>query len=153
MICCSASLSSAAHSQLLLLSRKFSSFSHIQSSLSLSLQQQPIHLCSSALYRFTTCRGFPCVSQLQLQFPFLSFFLLLFACQHSPWFSKLALCMPPLRMPHHATLCSSCLNCQSNFRLKFLPPSRVIRETQLEKSSRLVKQMKDHHKNLRIEQC
>jgi hypothetical protein len=27
--------------------------------------------------------------------------------------------MPPLRMPHHATLCSSCLNCQSNFRLKF----------------------------------
>jgi hypothetical protein len=38
--------------------------------------------------------------------------------------------MPPLRMPHHATLCSSCLNCQSNFRLKVLPPSRVIRETQ-----------------------
>jgi len=26
--------------------------------------------------------------------------------------------MPPLRMPHHATLCSSCLNCQSIFRLK-----------------------------------
>jgi hypothetical protein len=26
---------------------------------------------------------------------------------------------------------SSCLNCQSNFRLKVLPPSRVIRETQL----------------------
>jgi hypothetical protein len=26
--------------------------------------------------------------------------------------------MPLLRMPHHATLCSSCLNCQSNFRLK-----------------------------------
>jgi hypothetical protein len=28
--------------------------------------------------------------------------------------------MPLLRMPHHATLCSSCLNCQSNFRLKSL---------------------------------
>jgi hypothetical protein len=26
--------------------------------------------------------------------------------------------MPLLRMPHHATLCSSCLNCQSNFGLK-----------------------------------
>jgi hypothetical protein len=37
--------------------------------------------------------------------------------------------MPPLRMPHHATLCSSCLNCQSNFRLKvfllFLTPTAV----------------------------
>jgi hypothetical protein len=37
--------------------------------------------------------------------------------------------MPPLRMPHRATLCSSCLNCQSNFRLKvfllFLTPTAV----------------------------
>jgi hypothetical protein len=37
--------------------------------------------------------------------------------------------MPPLRMPHHATLCFSCLNCQSNFRLKvfllFLTPTAV----------------------------
>jgi hypothetical protein len=37
--------------------------------------------------------------------------------------------MPPLCMPHHATLCSSCLNCQSNFRLKvfllFLTPTAV----------------------------
>jgi hypothetical protein len=37
--------------------------------------------------------------------------------------------MPPLRMPHHAMLCSSCLNCQSNFRLKvfllFLTPTAV----------------------------
>jgi hypothetical protein len=37
--------------------------------------------------------------------------------------------MPPLRMPPHATLCSSCLNCQSNFRLKvfllFLTPTAV----------------------------
>jgi hypothetical protein len=37
--------------------------------------------------------------------------------------------MPPLRMPHNATLCSSCLNCQSNFRLKvfllFLTPTAV----------------------------
>jgi hypothetical protein len=37
--------------------------------------------------------------------------------------------MPPLRMPHHATLCSSFLNCQSNFRLKvfllFLTPTAV----------------------------
>jgi hypothetical protein len=37
--------------------------------------------------------------------------------------------MPPLRMPHHPTLCSSCLNCQSNFRLKvfllFLTPTAV----------------------------
>jgi hypothetical protein len=37
--------------------------------------------------------------------------------------------MPPLRMPLHATLCSSCLNCQSNFRLKvfllFLTPTAV----------------------------
>ena len=37
--------------------------------------------------------------------------------------------MPLLRMPHHATLCSSCLNCQSNFRLKvfllFLTPTAV----------------------------
>ena len=37
--------------------------------------------------------------------------------------------MPPLRMPHHATLCSSCLNCQSNFRLKvfllFLTPTAI----------------------------
>ena len=32
---------------------------------------------------------------------------LIFACQHSPWFSELALCMPPLHMPHHAMLCSS----------------------------------------------
>ena len=52
-----------------------------------------------------------------------------FACYHSPWFSELTLCMPPLRMPHHATLCSSCLNCQSNFRLKifllFLTPTVV----------------------------
>ena len=113
-------------------------FSHPELSLSLSLQP-PFHLGSSALYYLSTCRGFPCFSQLQLQFPFISFFLLLFACQHSPWFSELALCMPPLRMPHHATLCSSCLNCQSNFRLKILPPSRVIRDTQLEKSYRLVK--------------
>ena len=52
-----------------------------------------------------------------------------FACYHSPWFSELTLCMPPLRIPHHATLCSSCLNCQSNFRLKvfllFLTPTAV----------------------------
>ena len=52
-----------------------------------------------------------------------------FACCHSPWFSELTLCMPPLCMPHHATLCSSCLNCQSNFRLKvfllFLTPTAV----------------------------
>jgi hypothetical protein len=37
--------------------------------------------------------------------------------------------MPPLRMPHHAMLCSSCLNCQFNFRLKvfllFLTPTAV----------------------------
>jgi hypothetical protein len=37
--------------------------------------------------------------------------------------------MPPLRMPHNATMCSSCLNCQSNFRLKvfllFLTPTVV----------------------------
>jgi hypothetical protein len=37
--------------------------------------------------------------------------------------------MPPLRMPHRATLCSSCLNCESNFRLKafllFLTPTAV----------------------------
>jgi hypothetical protein len=37
--------------------------------------------------------------------------------------------MPPLRMPHNATLCSSCLNYQSNFRLKvfllFLTPTAV----------------------------
>jgi hypothetical protein len=37
--------------------------------------------------------------------------------------------MPPLRMPHNATLCPSCLNCQSNFRLKvfllFLTPTAV----------------------------
>ena len=68
------------------------------------LQQQPNHLCFSALYRFATCRGFPCVSGLQLQFPFLSYFLLLFTCQHSPWFSELPLCMPPLCMPPHAML-------------------------------------------------
>jgi hypothetical protein len=41
LICCSASLSSETHSQLLLLSRRFSSFfSHIQSASSFSLQQQ-----------------------------------------------------------------------------------------------------------------
>jgi hypothetical protein len=41
LICCSASLSSEAHSQLHLLSRRFSSFfSHIQSAFSFSLQQQ-----------------------------------------------------------------------------------------------------------------
>jgi hypothetical protein len=52
-----------------------------------------------------------------------------FACYHSPRFSELTLCMPPLRMPLHAMLCSSCLNCQSNFRLKvfllFLTPTAV----------------------------
>ena len=52
-----------------------------------------------------------------------------FACYHSPWFSELTLCMPLLCMPHHATLCSSYLNCQSNFRLKvfllFLTPTAV----------------------------
>lgn len=40
LICCSASLSSAAHSQLLPLSRRFSSFSHIHSTPSFSHQQK-----------------------------------------------------------------------------------------------------------------
>ena len=97
--------------------------------LPLSHFNNPIHLSFSALYRFNSCRGFPYVSELQLQFLFSFILSSAFACCHSPWFSELTLCMPPLRMPHHATLCSSCLNCQSNFRLKvfllFLTPTAV----------------------------
>jgi hypothetical protein len=119
LIYCSASLSSEAHSQLLLLL-----FSHPERFLFLT-STATIPLCFSVLYRIATCRGFPYVSPLQIQFPlFQSFFCFSYATFLLDFLNCLFAC---LLYAYH--LMQRCLNCQSNFRLKvfllFLTPTAV----------------------------
>jgi hypothetical protein len=125
LICCSASLSSTAHSQLLLLSRRFSSFSHIHSAPSFSHQQQKFISIPAHYIDSPHAEVFNAFLHSYCSFPFFhSFFFFSHASILLDFLNCLFACL--LYACH---LMQRCLNCQSNFRLKvfllFLTPTAV----------------------------